>query len=162
MPLEQQPAPGSMRKAARAGAADKKIENRLSAAMDQLLRFAAKQDWWPAYCSVGGLRAGIIARRSEFRVSLADESMRALGRFDVALACQTIKREQNRIARDAEMVGQLPGTWNIAAGAQLLFRYELSDLVADLFVKRAVAAGFNLERNLNGRGTANCGRTRKI
>jgi len=59
------------------------------------------------------------------------------------------------------MVGQLPGTWNIAAGPQLIFHYKPANLVADLFVQRAVAARFNLERNLNGGGTANCGRARK-
>src|SRR4249919_2371560 len=107
MPLEQQPAPGSMRKGARAGAADKKIEYWLSAGVDQLLRLATKQYWRPAYCFVSRLvRAGVITRRPEFCIRLADEGVRALGRFDVALACQAIKREQNRISRDAQMVGQ--------------------------------------------------------
>ena len=149
-------------KLARAGAANKKIEYWLSSGMHQLLRLATKQDRRPANCIVcGHARACIVRRRPEFCVTLADERVRALGRFDTALACQPIEREQDRISRYAQMVGQLPRAWNVAARPQFSLRYQLADLVADLFVQRAIAPRFNLERNLNGGWTTNCGRGRE-
>lgn len=148
-----------MRKVARAGAADKKIEDWFSPSMDQLLRLAAKQYRRPANCTVRShARARIISWGSEFCVGLADERVRTLGRFDTAFACKSIECEQDRISRHTQMVGQLPGAWNVAAGPQFSVCYQLADLVADLFVQRPIAAGFNLERNLNGGWTTNCGR----
>ena len=60
------------------------------------------------------------------------------------------------------MIGQLPGAWNVATRPQFSFRYQLADLVADLFVQRVIAPRFNLERNLNGGWTTNCGRGREM
>ena len=136
MPLEQQPAPGSVRKAARAGTANKKIEYWLSSSMDQLLRLAAKQNRRPTNCIVRGhARVRFVGRRPEFGITLTDERMGALGRFDTAFACQPIEREQDRISRYTQMVGELPGAWDVAAGPQFSIRYQLADLVADLFVQ---------------------------
>ena len=152
-----------MRKAARAGTANKKIEYWLSAGMHQLLRLAAKQYRRPANYFVSDQARVCIGhwRTAELCESLADKRVRALGRLDIAFACQPIKREQDSISRNAEMVGQLPGTWNVAAGPQLPFCYQLADLFADLFVQRSIAPGFNLERNLNGGWATNYGRGRE-
>src|SRR6516165_6495352 len=91
-PLEQQAAPDTARKAARAGPADEKVEDWLATRMDQLLCLAAKQD--RRATDRLGLRrrpSGIAARRQCVGISLTDKGVRALRRLDIALARQPAK-----------------------------------------------------------------------
>jgi hypothetical protein len=82
---------------------------------------------------------------------MTDKRMRTLGCIDIALARQMAEREQHGIPGDAELISQLPGTWNVVAGPQFTFSNEQANLFADLFVQRAPAPRLYLQRKLGGR-----------